>query len=30
MEPGHQLGHYTILSAIGQGGMGEVGKARGG
>ena len=28
MQPGAQLGHYTILSAIGKGGMGEVWSAR--
>ena len=28
MEPGTQLGHYTVLAAIGRGGMGEVCKAK--
>ena len=28
MQPGTQLGHYTILAAIGKGGMGEVWKAK--
>ena len=28
MQPGIQLGHYTILSALGKGGMGEVWRAR--
>lgn len=28
MEAGTQLGHYTVLAAIGRGGMGEVWKAR--
>ncbi len=27
MQPGTQLGHYTIFAAIGKGGMGEVWKA---
>jgi eukaryotic-like serine/threonine-protein kinase len=27
MQPGMQLGHYTIISAIGKGGMGEVWRA---
>src|SRR5262245_17035351 len=28
MQPGNQLGHYTVLSAIGRGGMGEVWRAK--
>ena len=28
MQPGTKLGHYTILSAIGKGGMGEVWRAK--
>ena len=28
MESGTKLSHYTILSAIGKGGMGEVWKAK--
>ena len=28
MESGTQLGHYTIVSALGKGGMGEVWRAR--
>ena len=28
MQPGAQLGHDSILSAIGKGGMGEVWKAK--
>ena len=29
MESGTQLGHYTILAALGKGGMGEVWRERG-
>ena len=28
MKSGTQLGHYTILAAIGKGGMGEVWRSR--
>ena len=28
MQPGTQLNHYTVLEAIGKGGMGEVWKAK--
>ena len=28
MESGNKLGHYTILSALGKGGIGEVWRAR--